>query len=413
MIRQALQVRRVVLPPLRLPDELAAGLWRRWPASKSKWRGEGPASHIGGPAAARAVRVSSSAPLQRRRGVLAAATAHVGDAARGPPERRAVVAGLPGRLVHESGPRRRRLIGAGAAPVHASVHAIAAAALAARRREAARLPAGRAAAPLLLLLVVTRLVLGEPVSAAEPQCIAMCCVQLRHVLGAIAARAAAGGRRRRLPPDDGAQQVAPATLEALIAEFPAVRVHLAEPLCKASIRQVWLHLPSLLPGPGFQQAVAKHRLQQTARNGALCTLIMTWLQDRTAFADQAKPQAPDDHLKQSRPEEALTYVLSCRTKLEKLLCLKYLGRMSDANSAGRDTTNEAPSAVQPTMLSDCASSTRSQLRGQQAGRVCQVTQSSDPFEDTFERPARTDQTAYCDRLGTRVESLAHISVLPR
>ena len=82
-------------------------------------------------------------------------------------------------------------------------------------------------------------------------------------------------------------------------------------------------------------------------------------------------------------------MLSCRTKLEKLLCLKYLGRMSEANSAGRDTTNEAPSAVQPTMLSDCASSTRSQLRGNRLGASARVTQSSDPFEDTFERAAPT------------------------
>jgi hypothetical protein len=128
MICQALQVRPfVVLPPLRLPADLATGL-RRLPAPKGKWRGEDPAIDIGGPAPAGAVRVSSGGPLQRRRGVLAAAAAHVGDAARRPAERRAVVAGLSLLLVHIRRPRRRQVIGARVAPVHA----VAAATLAAR-----------------------------------------------------------------------------------------------------------------------------------------------------------------------------------------------------------------------------------------------------------------------------------------
>ncbi|ONM56652.1 hypothetical protein ZEAMMB73_Zm00001d021264 [Zea mays] len=51
------------------------------------------------------------------------------------------------------------------------------------------------------------------------------------------------------------------------------------------------------------------------------------------------------------------YVLSCRTKLEKLLCLKYLGRRSRANSAGRHTTNVEPSSFHEITSSTAGSST--------------------------------------------------------
>ncbi|BAT09055.1 Os09g0526650 [Oryza sativa Japonica Group] len=51
------------------------------------------------------------------------------------------------------------------------------------------------------------------------------------------------------------------------------------------------------------------------------------------------------------------YVLSWRTKLEKLLCLKYLGRRSRANSAGRHTTNVDPSSFHEITSSTAGSST--------------------------------------------------------
>lgn len=55
----------------------------------------------------------------------------------------------------------------------------------------------------------------------------------------------------------------------------------------------------------------------------------------------------------------LTYVLSCRTKLEKLLCLKYLGRRSRANSGGFHTTKLLFSGPHDTIASVAGSSTMS------------------------------------------------------
>jgi hypothetical protein len=50
-------------------------------------------------------------------------------------------------------------------------------------------------------------------------------------------------------------------------------------------------------------------------------------------------------------------VLSWRTKLEKLLCLKYLGNRSRANSAGRHTMKADPSSFHEMMSSTAGSST--------------------------------------------------------
>jgi hypothetical protein len=50
-------------------------------------------------------------------------------------------------------------------------------------------------------------------------------------------------------------------------------------------------------------------------------------------------------------------VLSWRTKLEKLLCLKYLGRRSRANSAGRHTMKADPSSFHEMTSSTAGSST--------------------------------------------------------
>ena len=56
-------------------------------------------------------------------------------------------------------------------------------------------------------------------------------------------------------------------------------------------------------------------------------------------------------------KKVLTYVFSCRTKLEKLLCLKNRGSKSRANSFGFQTTNVVSSAPQDTTSSDAVSST--------------------------------------------------------
>jgi hypothetical protein len=50
-------------------------------------------------------------------------------------------------------------------------------------------------------------------------------------------------------------------------------------------------------------------------------------------------------------------VLSWRTKEEKLLCLKCLGRRSRANSAGRHTTKAVPVSFQEMVSSVLGSST--------------------------------------------------------
>lgn len=57
--------------------------------------------------------------------------------------------------------------------------------------------------------------------------------------------------------------------------------------------------------------------------------------------------------------KTLTYVLSCLTKLEKLLCLKYIGSRSLANSVGFHTTKLQPVGLHDTMESDTWSSTSS------------------------------------------------------
>lgn len=55
----------------------------------------------------------------------------------------------------------------------------------------------------------------------------------------------------------------------------------------------------------------------------------------------------------------LTYVLSCLTKLEKLLCLKYMGSKSLANSVGSQTTKLPPLSLQETTWLVEGSSTKS------------------------------------------------------
>ena len=50
-------------------------------------------------------------------------------------------------------------------------------------------------------------------------------------------------------------------------------------------------------------------------------------------------------------------MLSWRTKEEKLLCLKYLGRRSRANSAGRHTTKAVPESFHEMVSSVLGSST--------------------------------------------------------
>lgn len=52
-----------------------------------------------------------------------------------------------------------------------------------------------------------------------------------------------------------------------------------------------------------------------------------------------------------------TYVFSWRTKLEKLLCLKFLGRILLANSKGSHTTKLCPPAAHEIMESKAGSST--------------------------------------------------------
>jgi hypothetical protein len=55
--------------------------------------------------------------------------------------------------------------------------------------------------------------------------------------------------------------------------------------------------------------------------------------------------------------EALTYVLSCLMKLEKLLCLKYLGSRSREKSGGFHTTKLAPPGPHDTTWLVAGSST--------------------------------------------------------
>lgn len=57
--------------------------------------------------------------------------------------------------------------------------------------------------------------------------------------------------------------------------------------------------------------------------------------------------------------QTLTYVFNCLTKLEKLLCLKYLGKRSLANSGGFHTTKLLLVGLQETIESVAGSSTMS------------------------------------------------------
>jgi hypothetical protein len=54
-------------------------------------------------------------------------------------------------------------------------------------------------------------------------------------------------------------------------------------------------------------------------------------------------------------------VLSCRTKLEKLLCLKRRGSSASANTCGSQTTKLLPARLQETTVSVAGSSTRSNV----------------------------------------------------
>lgn len=58
-------------------------------------------------------------------------------------------------------------------------------------------------------------------------------------------------------------------------------------------------------------------------------------------------------------EKNNTYVFNCRTKLEKLLCLKYFGSRSRANSGGFQTTKLLLVELQDTIASVAGSSTMS------------------------------------------------------
>lgn len=60
-------------------------------------------------------------------------------------------------------------------------------------------------------------------------------------------------------------------------------------------------------------------------------------------------------------------MLSCRTKLEKLLCLKYLGNNSCANSGVFQTTKLLPTSLQDTIASVAGSSTISKVLVRKGG----------------------------------------------
>lgn len=62
-----------------------------------------------------------------------------------------------------------------------------------------------------------------------------------------------------------------------------------------------------------------------------------------------------------------TYVFSWRTKLEKLLCLKFLGRISLANSIGSHTTKLSPLEPHEMTESTAGSSTRSKVLHKNGG----------------------------------------------
>lgn len=55
--------------------------------------------------------------------------------------------------------------------------------------------------------------------------------------------------------------------------------------------------------------------------------------------------------KKKEERESHTYVFNCLTKLEKLLCLKYLGKRSLANSGGFQTTKLLLVELQDTIAS--------------------------------------------------------------
>ncbi len=77
-----------------------------------------------------------------------------------------------------------------------------------------------------------------------------------------------------------------------------------------------------------------------------------------------------------------TQVLSCRTKLEKLLCLKSVGRRSRANSAGCHTTKAVPSTFHDITSSVTGSSTSMQVLSKKGGGLDFLTYSNKPFSHT-------------------------------
>ena len=64
-------------------------------------------------------------------------------------------------------------------------------------------------------------------------------------------------------------------------------------------------------------------------------------------------------------------MLSCRTKLEKLLCLKTVGRSSRANASGCRTMKASPSAVQLIKCAFAESSSSDHVCSMQALSACE------------------------------------------
>lgn len=75
------------------------------------------------------------------------------------------------------------------------------------------------------------------------------------------------------------------------------------------------------------------------------TTIGSWNQ---SFPQKLESSDLNKPIASIRKSIGLTYVLSCLTKLEKLLCLKYLGSKSEANSGGSHTIKLQPLSLHDT-----------------------------------------------------------------